>query len=98
MTKIYELPDEKRLIADVDETHHTATISIYALDNLVEAVNKTGHWITQWNVAHQKEYYYCSECREEFSYDGETGIKMNDYNFCPNCGSYNGVRETESEE
>ncbi len=48
---------------------------------------KTGHWITQWNVAHQKEYYYCSECGEEFSYDGETGIKMNDYDFCPNCGA-----------
>ena len=48
---------------------------------------KTGRWITQWNAAHQKEYYYCSECREEFSYDGETGIKMSDYDFCPNCGS-----------
>jgi DNA-directed RNA polymerase subunit RPC12/RpoP len=32
------------------------------------------------------EYYICSECREEFSYDGETGIKMNGYDFCPNCG------------
>lgn len=48
---------------------------------------KTGHWITQWNVAHQKEYYCCSECREEFSYDGETGIKMNDYGYCPRCGA-----------
>ena len=48
---------------------------------------RTGHWITQYNVKHQKEYYYCSECREEFSYDGETGIKMNDYRFCPNCGA-----------
>ena len=47
---------------------------------------KTGHWITQWNVVHRKEYYYCSECREEFSYDGETGNKMNAYDFCPNCG------------
>lgn len=51
---------------------------------------KMGRWITHWNTAHQKEYYYCSECREEFSYDGETGIKMNGYTFCPNCGSYNG--------
>ena len=52
----------------------------------LEQEPKTGHWITQWNAVHQKEYYYCSECREEFSYDGETGIKMNDYDFCPNCG------------
>lgn len=49
-----------------------------------------GKWITQWNSPHQREYYYCSECGEEFSYDGETGIKMNDYSYCPNCGSYNG--------
>jgi len=48
---------------------------------------KIGHWITQWNVTHQKEYYYCSECREKFSYDGETGIEMNNYDFCPNCGT-----------
>ena len=59
----------------------------------LEQEPRKGHWITQWNPAHQKEYYYCSECREEYSYDGETGIKMNDYNFCPNCGSDN--REVE---
>ena len=53
----------------------------------VKPIRPKGHWITQWNVAHQKEYYYCSECREEFSYDSETGIKMNNYDFCPNCGA-----------
>lgn len=58
---------------------------------------KTGHWIIQWNITHQKEYYYCSECREEFSYDGETGIKMNNYDFCPNCGAKM-VEPQESEE
>lgn len=65
-------------------------------DNLIEDMKglppvtpkqRTGHWITQWNVVHQTEYYYCSECREEFSYDGEIGIKMNDYDFCPHCGA-----------
>ena len=45
MTKTYELPNEKMIMADVDEKHHTATISVYALDDLVETVNKTGHWI-----------------------------------------------------
>ena len=60
----------------------------------VTPAEKVGHWITQWNLAHQKEYYYCSECREEYSYDGETGIKMNDYKYCPNCGA----RMTESED
>lgn len=54
---------------------------------LLEQESRVGHWITKWNAAHQKEYYYCSECREEFSYDGETGIKMDNYDFCPNCGA-----------
>ena len=44
MTKTYELPNDKMLMADVDEKHHTATVSIFALDNLVETVNETG-WI-----------------------------------------------------
>ena len=33
----------------------------------VTPAEKVGQWITQRNVVHQKEYYYCSECREEFS-------------------------------
>jgi hypothetical protein len=40
MTKTYELPNEKRIMADVDEKNHTATVSVYALDDLVEEVNK----------------------------------------------------------
>lgn len=40
MTKTYELPNEKMIMADVDEKHHMATVSVYALDDLVEAVNK----------------------------------------------------------
>ena len=44
MTKTYELPNEKMIMADVDEKHHTATVSVYALDDLVEAVNKAGQW------------------------------------------------------
>jgi predicted RNA-binding Zn-ribbon protein involved in translation (DUF1610 family) len=64
-------------------------------DNLktVTPQQKVGKWITQYNVAHQKEYYYCPNCGEEYSYDGETGIKMNDYNYCPNCGA--DMRESE---
>lgn len=43
MTKTYELANGKMIMADVDEKHHTATVSVFALDDLVEAVNKTGH-------------------------------------------------------
>ena len=61
MTKTYELPNEKMIMADVDEKHHTATVSVYALDDLVEAVNKTGHWIPVTEELPDKEgHYICS--------------------------------------
>jgi len=40
MTKTYELSNERIIMADVDEEHHMATVSVYALDNLVEEANK----------------------------------------------------------
>ena len=92
MTKTYELPDEKMLMADVDEIHHTATVSVFALDNLVEAVNKTGHWIEKEDF-NGDTYYDCSECGESFCLiDGTPTDNL--YNFCPNCG----CRMQESEE
>lgn len=45
MTKTYDLPNGKMIMADVDEKHHMATVSVFALDNLVETVNETGQWI-----------------------------------------------------
>jgi Pyruvate/2-oxoacid:ferredoxin oxidoreductase delta subunit len=77
------------LIADYDLSMGQVVKGIHALPSVENKGEQRpkGHWITQRNIAHQKDYYYCSECREEFSYDGETGIKMSDYNFCPNCGA-----------
>jgi len=46
MTKIYELPNDKTITADVDETHHMATVSVFALDNLVETVNEAA--VDKW--------------------------------------------------
>lgn len=46
MTKVYELPDDKKIMADVDEKHHTATVSVYALDDLVAEVNKKSDGIS----------------------------------------------------
>ena len=81
MTKTYELPNDKMLMADVDEKHHTATVSVYALDELVEAVNKTGTW--QENIDYSRNWdrvrFYCSECGNWQTY-GKT-------DFCPNCGA-----------
>ena len=75
MTKIYELPNEKTIMADVNEKLHMATVSVYALDELIEAVNKTGYWVDyqegRW------VYAQCSECGAV--HDTQT-------NFCPSCG------------
>ena len=49
---------------------------------------KKGKWIEQddgWDGV----YYECSECGEAFTLiDGTPTDNL--YNFCPNCGSYNG--------
>lgn len=49
-----------------------------------------GKWIRRryikgndWNKSF--DMYVCSNCGEEFSYDAETGISINNYNTCPNC-------------
>ena len=80
MTKTYELPNEKMIMADIDEKHHTATISVYALDDLVEAINKTGNWIAVENEEMETIGYYCSECDLPMETENQT-------RFCPNCGA-----------
>ena len=80
MTKTYELPNNKMLMADVDEKHHTATVSVYALDDLVEAVNKTGHWIKTIGENGITSAVRCSKC----------GFEDNRYmlfRYCPDCGA-----------
>ena len=90
MTKIYELPDEHRLIADIDESTMTCIITETQLNSLIRNLNyyadkckeyeeqypKTGHWMD-----HQEGrwiYAQCSECGTV--HDTQT-------NYCPNCGA-----------
>lgn len=40
MTKTYELSNERMIMADVDDEHHMATVSVYVLDDLVKEANK----------------------------------------------------------
>ena len=54
--------------------------------------NKYAHWINksywrQSSNSYDIEMHVCSYCRNEFSYDAETGIEATNFNFCPNCGS-----------
>lgn len=49
---------------------------------------RTGKWITQHVIGGRNcEMIVCSNCREEFSYDAETGIQIDNYDYCPNCGA-----------
>jgi len=81
MTKTYELPNGKMIMADIDEKNHTATVSVYALDDLVKVVNKTGFW--EKDVDNSRKWdnirFYCSECGDWQTY-GKT-------DFCPSCGA-----------
>lgn len=56
----------------------------------VTPIRPKGHWISRWHAGHDLHFHVCSECNEEFSCDMETGISIDDYRYCPNCGSYNG--------
>lgn len=55
----------------------------------LEQEPRKGHWISRWYAGHDLHFHVCSECNEEFSCDMETGIGIDDYSFCPNCGSDN---------
>ena len=82
MTKTYEIPEEKMIIADVDEEHHMATVSVYILDDLVRKVNKTGHWEkSSLNCEGSEDFWECSECGWEI-YDHRAKT-----NYCPSCGA-----------
>lgn len=39
MTKVYELPNDHRMIADIDETTRTCTITETLLDSLISKLN-----------------------------------------------------------
>lgn len=77
MTKTYELPHNKTIMADVDEEHHTATVSVYALDDIVKAVNKTGYWIKEFNYISGEVRFTCSLCGQHQLFETD---------FCPSCG------------
>lgn len=48
-----------------------------------------GKWIShiEQGIYGGIQCWVCSECRELFSHDAETGIEITDYRICPNCGA-----------
>ena len=55
---------------------------------LSEKDEEVGKWIHRRVIAENNsvDLCVCPICNEEFSYDAETGIAMDNYKHCPNCG------------
>ena len=51
--------------------------------------DKTSHWIRRGYMYNERtiDMLVCSACRAEFSFDYETGVGADDWNFCPHCGA-----------
>lgn len=69
-----------------EEIAEALNLAIKSLEN----ERPRGKWIrrryingTDWSKSF--DMYVCSNCYEEFSWDAETGISMDNYNTCPNC-------------
>lgn len=48
-----------------------------------------GKWIHRRVIAKNRSFdmVVCSNCWEEFSWDAETGVSMDNYKTCPNCAA-----------
>ena len=89
---IVEIPDDNSIVKwkmnDKDEWKSAE------IPDLIKAHNARprGVWISRSYYRPSTKQYdcemtICSECKEEYSYDSETGIDMINYSFCPNCGA-----------
>lgn len=76
-----------------DKDNETKEALFYSIEALKEE-RTHGEWIRRHYITDTKSFdmYVCSNCGEEFSYDAETGVSMNNYNTCPKCGSDNRKR------
>lgn len=87
MKLIIDMPEE-----DYEFTKGAKTARYFSSEYYVNLIlNGTplehGEWIVQNDLIGHKQKYVCDKCKSKFSYDAETGKRMLDYNFCPNCGT-----------
>lgn len=50
---------------------------------------KKGKWVNRHYIndgGYRIRMVICSECGEEYGFDYHTGISMDNYKYCPNCG------------
>lgn len=74
-------------VASVHEYLKCVDKRLHDLPSVTPQEPKTGHWISRWYAGHDFRFHVCSECNEEFSCDMETGISIDNYRYCPNCGA-----------
>lgn len=55
----------------------------------LEEQRPKGMWIHRRVIAKNRSFdmVVCSNCWEEFSWDAETGVSMDNYETCPNCAA-----------
>lgn len=90
-----ELIDRLAIIKALDEAKIKTTSEEY--DRIIDVIGsmptieerKKGKWIShiEHGIHGDIQCWVCSECRELFSYDAETGIEITNYTICPNCGA-----------
>lgn len=90
MTKEYAIQILREMIpkfARCDTDVKRLTAINMAINSLAE--RKTGRWIShiECGIHGSIQCWVCSECRELFSYDAETGVEITDYRICPKCGA-----------
>ena len=92
MTKASGTAEEQRAIAYLQWTgwlqdHDRQIYEQGKRDGIGE--RKVGRWIShiECGIYGSIQCWVCSECRELFSYDAETGVEITDYRFCPKCGA-----------
>ena len=88
------LIDADKLMSDIEHYH----LSDGKFQHWVEIQptiepqpRKKGKWIEQ-DAGGDGVFYECSVCKDAFTLIDGTPSD-NNYNFCPNCGSYNGGEE-----
>lgn len=97
-----DLIDRQGAIDAIDRERKKKHLFNTAEDGLLEArgvINtlpsaeprKKGKWIEQ-DAGGDGVFYECSVCKDAFTLMDGTPSD-NNYNFCPNCGSYNGGEE-----
>ena len=94
MNKVDDLIDNAPTVEEVSEIEFKEPLPPVKAQKIVKTLSRRpkGAWISRSYYRLSTKQYdckmtICSECKEEYSYDNETGIDMFNYSFCPNCGA-----------